>query len=360
MTGAVRFARLGGLAALLALVACAKISEPQPPHVAVPKPAADLTLRQVGDEIRLVVSMPAQNTDGSRALTLGEVEVFRFAGDAAQSNALPEDAFLAGAQRIQAIPAASLGRYLKNGMLEFADSFRADPDSFYGRGLRYAIRFINKNNQTAGLSNQVFVAPLAIPAAPGGVSAQVGRDRILLSWQPPERNAEGSAPPRIAGYNVYRTEDPKSAPAAPLNPEPLLSPQYADQSFEFGKTYYYSVSVIGNRQQPPAESLPSDPIQVSPRDIFPPGMPKNPIFVVETGAVILMWGAPDDADVAGYRVYRKEQGALERVLLQEALIVGLSYRDTVPQLGKTYEYSIAAVDTHQNEGPPAVVQVEVR
>jgi hypothetical protein len=359
---AIRFAGLLGpaLSGLLALSACAKISEPQPPQVLVPKPAADLSLRQVADRILLSVSMPMENTNGSRAPVVGEVEIFRLMGDRGQKAVLPQDLFLAQAQRIQSIRAEALGRYLKDGALHFEDSSFPDPETLYGSGFRYAVRFINRKNQTAGLSNQIFVAPVAIPVAPEGISSTVERDQIRLSWKPPETNVDGSVPARIAGYNVYRSMDAGSFPAAPLNGEPLPAPAYADRRFEFDTTYYYAVTVVGSRDELSAESLPSAPHAVAARDTFAPGMPKSPVSVVEGGMVMLMWGAPDDGDLAGYRVYRKEEQAPAPSLLQNALITSLNFRDAAAQPAKKYEYSIAAVDTHGNEGPAAIVIVEVR
>jgi len=49
-----------------------------------------------------------------------------------------------------------------------------------------------------------------------------------------------------------------------------------------------------------------------------------------------------------------------RVPLQTQLVVTLSFRDDQVRRGVQYEYSIAAVDTHGNEGPAATVTVEVQ
>jgi hypothetical protein len=345
---------------ILVLGGCAKISEPQPPQVLVPKPATDLKVRQYADKILLSVSMPEENTNGSRTLALGEVEIFRLAVDRGNSSALPQAAFVAQAERIQLVQAEGLGRYLKDGMLNLWDSAASDPDKFYAQGFLYAVRFINRKNQTAGLSNQAYMAPVAIPIAPQEISKTLSRDSVRLTWAPPVKNTDGSMPARIAGYNVYRSEDPKAFPASPLNAEPLPQAEFIDRSFAFDKSYYYEVTVVGSRENPYAESLPSAHFEVATADVFPPGMPKNLAYVVEKGFVMLLWGAPDDTDVAGYRVYRTEEGSTERILLQEQLVTTLSFRDDKASPGKKYQYGVAAVDTHKNEGPAATVIVEVQ
>jgi hypothetical protein len=225
------------------------------------------------------------------------------------------------------------------------------------QGLRYAVRFINRKNQAAGLSNQVFIAPVPMPAAPDPPVFEVAEDRIRVVWKEPRTNTDGSTPPTVAGYNVYRAEKPDGFGAAPLNDSLLQRPEFEDRSFEFGKTYYYSVSIVGSRENPYAESRPSEPAVVTPRDTFPPGAPVNLNAVAEGGVVILLWSAPSATDIAGYRIYRRVEGA-ERVLLEPELLNELSYRDSKVEAGRSYTYSVHAVDTHGNEGPPAETSVD--
>jgi len=348
--------------ALLGFGACAKTGDPQPPQVLVPKPAGDLAARQFSDRILLTVTPPAMNTDGSRVTTLGRIDVFRLGGDSrSDAGPEPEAAFLARAVKVFSVPAADFTRYLRDGTLAFWDvSAAADPAAFYTRSFRYAALFISRKNQAAGLSNQAFLAPIPIPAAPADLSCAFSPDFIRLSWTPPDRNGDGSVPPRIAGYNVYRTEDPKIFPSAPVNPEPLPGPDFADRGFEFDKVYYFAVSVVGSRTNPYVESLASPLLRVAPVDTFPPGVPKDLTAVVENGTVTLLWGPPDDADLAGYRVFRQEEGAAARTLLQARLVTTLSCRDDQVRAGRKYEYIVVAVDTHGNESLAAVRTVEVQ
>ena len=351
--------RLWVIVWLLGLAACAKIADPQPPEVLIPKAATDLAARQIGSKIVLAVSMPVENTNGARTLTLGAVEVFRLAGDRSDTGPLEQDAFLTAAERIFGIPAARLAAFLDNGRLAFTDPSANDPQTLYSQGYRYAVRFINKHNQTSGLSNQAFIAPVPIPAAPDGLTSSVMRDRILLAWRVPARNADGSSPARIAGYNVYRTRDPKAFPPLPVNAGPLPGPEYEDREFEFDQLYYYVVTVVGSREAPYAESLPSQALAVTPRDIFPPGAPRNLSCVLQNG-VVLLWEPPDDADLAGYRVIREEADGTGRMVLQDEPAAALSFRDQTAVAGKKYQYSVVAVDRKGNAVQPAVIQVVVQ
>lgn len=40
---------------------CAKIADPQPPDIRIPKPASDLSVQQLSDYVILSVSKPIQN-----------------------------------------------------------------------------------------------------------------------------------------------------------------------------------------------------------------------------------------------------------------------------------------------------------
>ena len=347
---------------LLGLAACAKTGEPQPPQILITKAALDLAARQQGTKILLTVSIPVENTNGTRALVPDRAEVFRLtAPGRSDAGPLSEANFLAHALLIRSFTAQELEKIGAEGRMHLVDQpDPKDPDAIYAQGYLYAVRFMNRKNQTAGLSNQAWIAPVAMPDAPAGLSAELFADSVRLSWTAPQENSDGTLPARIAGYNIYRQAESSGFPTAPLNPEPVSETFFDDRSFELDKTYYYAVSVVGSRENPYAESLPAVPIPVTPRDTFPPGPPKNLAGLVEGGAVTLMWGPPDAIDVTGYRVYRREEGTADRILLSERLVTTLSYRDEQVQPGKRYEYAIFAVDTHQNSSQAAVTIVEVR
>lgn len=346
----------------LFLTGCAKTGEPHPPAVLVPKPAADLVARQYSDQVLLAFSMPAQNTDGSPVDVLGSIEIWRRTDERTnKAFALTDPEFLKGAEKIQSIAADKISAFQRDKMILIRDDLAfADRSSIYSKEFRYAVRFVNRKRQSAGLSNQSIVAPVPIPPPPRNLSAEVTQDFIRLKWAAPAENMDGSVPPRIAGYNIYRTEDPKNFPAAPLNHDLVSKPEFEDRDFVFDKTYYYSVSIVGSRENPYGESLASAALALLPRDTFPPGAPQNLNGVAAGPAVLLLWAAPPERDVAGYRVYRREDGETAPRLLQQELVKALSYRDEKVQQSRKYSYRVTAVDTYGNEGPAAEAEVEIQ
>jgi hypothetical protein len=206
----------------------------------------------------------------------------------------------------------------------------------------------------------VRIEPHPIPPPPEGLSATVSEHSIQLKWNAPLQNMDGSEPARIAGYDIYRSETKDQFPADPINKsDPLAKAEYEDRDFEFRKTYYYAVRTIGSLQNPRAESLLSMTIKVPANDTFPPSPPRDFKALPEGGAVILLWAPSLSTDVAGYKIYRQEKGSSARQLLQNKLITSWSFRDKDVAPGKSYEYSVLAVDLSENESEEASATAEI-
>jgi hypothetical protein len=349
------------LFALIINAGCAKIGDPQPPEVRIPRPAVDLAASQISDFVELTVSLPTRNTDDSPATTLKEISVYRLAGEAAgkETAMLPDDQFMQPANRIFLIPAAEILKYQRTKDSSGADIIHIpDKAMAYSHPLRYAVVFLNKKGQAAGLSNQAYIKPIPIPAPPRGLSSEVTEDAIRLQWIPPSANMDGSEPPRIAGYNIFRSEDPKAFPTIPINASPVQEAGYSDGNFSFDKTYYYAIGVVGSPRNPHAESLLSESIAVVVQDHFPPAPPEKLDSICENGTVTLFWTPSASADVAGYRIYRREEAKPAGQVLQNELVTALSFRDTSVRAGTQYIYGVTAVDTHGNESRPAQTSAE--
>ena len=354
------------IALFLALTAvfsggCAKIGDPQPPEIRIPLPASDLNARQVSDFIVLTFAKPERNTNGSEVTTLRSVHIYRLAEDPGLSSdpaSLPQDEFMKGALRVMSIPSSRFQEYLQDNKFTIQDRLFTAASPGYSRTLRYAVLFVNNKNQAAGLSNQALIRPIPIPSAPAGISAEATQDSIKLKWTAPAENMDGSTPPRIAGYRIYRSEEPGKLASSPRVPDVIQLTEFEDRDFRFDTTYYYAVSTVGNLRNPDAESLPSAPIRVDSRDTFPPAPPSDFNAILQAGTAVLLWTASPSSDVAGYRIYRKEKGTAARQLVQQELIPVLSFRDAQVEPGKEYEYEIRTVDTHGNESPPVLAELE--
>lgn len=354
-----------GLALLIYLAlttGCAKIGEPHPPEVRIPKPAADLAAHQLADTILLKVTKPTENTDGSTVTTLASVDVYRLSGDRSAvlaAAALPDAEYAARAERILSIPSSRLADYVRGDSIYIQDKLDGEDRSLiYSQTRQYAVLFVNKKNQAAGFSNKVTFAPVVIPPAPSGLSAVLEEDCIRLKWNAPLENMDGSKPPRIAGYKIFKAEGSAEFPPEPIHADLVQGTVFEDRSFEFDKTYRYAIRTVGSAQNPYAESLPSEILSVETRDTFPPSPPENFHAIRQEGSIILLWAPSSSPDVAGYRIYRQDKTSAARVLLQKELITVFNHRDAQPEGHGSY--AIQAIDTHGNESALVEAEVEAR
>jgi hypothetical protein len=348
---------------VLSCAGCAKIGEPQPPEIRIPQKAADLAARQSSDTVVLTVSKPEQNTNGSEATTMKSLEllcVTEEPGASGPAAPLPQEQFLKAALTVLSIPASRFSEYLNDKTFVLRDRPFPGSPGFYSRTFRYAVLFTNTKNQSAGLSNQVVIAPVAIPNPPAGLSAKGSQESINLSWTEPSENMDGSKPPRIAGFNVYRFDDASKGPPVRLNQNPVQGSAFEDRTFQFDTTYRYAVSTVGNLDNPNAESLPSEAISFVSKDVFPPSPPKGFDAILQGDTVILIWEPSSSPDVAGYRLYRRKKGTAARQIVQSGLVQALSFRDSQVDPSKEYEYEIQAADAHGNESEAAKTEMERR
>ncbi|MDI9613883.1 MAG: fibronectin type III domain-containing protein [Acidobacteriota bacterium] len=336
-------------AALLALafIACARIADPQPPLLRLPTPPTDLSAHQAGMEVVLEITPPERNSDGSSAVTTARAEVFRIIETGPLPHPLPGRDFLDQAGRVLSLPRKQFAEVAAGEPLVLRDPIAAAPGGY--PPLRYAVAFVDGRGRAAGLSNQVRIEPVPVPVQPSGLSAEVTESAILLRWEPPLENMDGSRPPRIAGYLVYRSEDPERFPAVPLGTAPQEGTLFADREFEFDRTYHYVVRALARPGEPVALGAPSPAATVTTRDLFPPLPPENLSAIHEGDDIVLFWTPSPSPDVAGYRVLRRTGEEAFAPVIGELVRVP-TYRDPGAAGGR-YEYAVEAVDAHSNASP---------
>jgi hypothetical protein len=222
--------------------------------------------------------------------------------------------------------------------------------------ITYAVEVLNSNGRSAGLSNQVRVPAAPTLPPPTGFTADVQKEGVLLGWQ------GMTEPHQVASiahsFYVYRHDE--QGAEVMLGSVPLSGSarvQFLDRTFEWEKTYTYRATVVTLIAQPTGETVPvegddTEPVSVKTNDVFPPAVPAE-LQAVFSGAgqrpfVDLIWAPVTDADLAGYNVYRREEGA-PAVKLNPSPVGAPAYRDTSVTPGRHYIYSVAAIDVRGNE-----------
>jgi hypothetical protein len=360
------------LFSILILYGCAAPGEPLERKPPTPNTVNDLAASQSGNDVILTFILPRDSVEKREILKPISVNVYRNFEPVSPLNS-PAATAPANPTLLLTIPPAMVDRYTVQGRVRFVDSLRAEDFSAAGREAVYLVRTFVSSKKLSSSSN---VAALAIypPANPiADLKAAFSRSGVTLSWTPPEKTLSGTAP-NIAFYQIYRAEM-ESAPNAGANPaadgntEPsnpkvpfariaeAASPPYTDTQTELGKTYVYSVRSVAQYPGVQLESVDSNFATITPKDVFPPPAPQDLVaaFVPAAGGtpayLDLSWSISAATDIAGYNVYRSEDPSRPGTRVNSELLLTPAFRDMNALPGRTYFYTVTAIDRSGNESP---------
>ena len=341
---------------------CGKRRPPLPPIERVQQRTEFLSGAQQGNEVILSWPAPRRNAPDSSVQSIRRIDVYRLAERPGAPLALTEEEFSARATLVGSVTYEQIqtagDTITYRDVLELA----GQPTR-----LRYAVRYVNAEGQRAAFSNFLSIEPAArIAQAPALSPPKLAEEAITLSWQPPAANIDGSTPVNLLGYNVYRTDESQTdLGSQPINSALISGTEYADKSFQFGKDYRYIVRSVslgtGGGQ---VESLNSNSVAASPRDVFPPAAPERPSIAAPEPAsarLAIFFAANKETDIAGYNIYRSTDPDLPKqswTRLNQTLLTRTTYQDERVEPGKTYYYYVVAVDKAGNVSPPSEVGSE--
>ena len=351
---------------ILLTAGCGAPGDPTPPAPPVPAAISDLAARQAGDGVQLVFTLPAVAISGDKLLAPPAVEILR--GSLKPDGSPDAKSF----RSVYTIPGALVDNYRSGNHIVFTDPIEPlETKAHPGAAVAYLVRTRASQKRSSADSNVVSLRVFPVPEPVSSVVARVTESAIELSWTIPTRTSAGDPLPSLDAYHIYRTEINSASPSSleihpsgkgEANPVPLLDSSqtnsYRDTSFTFDRTYIYTIRSVIQVNGTSLESSDSQPVTVTPHDIFPPATPQSLVAVSPRCAppdalyVDLSWAINLETDLAGYRVYRSdEEGARGRPI--ELLWPVPSYRDTSVQSGRSYWYSVTALDRAGNESPPS-------
>ena len=345
------------------LAGCAAPGEPIERRPPVPTPISDLAAVQRGSDVTLTFTMPNETVQKLPLKSPPAVEIYRgFSppGSPAQNMSL-----------VATIPPSKLTQYSEHGQVRYTDAVPAqDFAQHSGADAIYSVRTRATEKKESEDSNLVAV-PLVVPPAPiSDAKAQVTRDSIQLTWTAPSALVTG-APAKILGFHIYRVElEPppagnsvappqRKSPLAQIGETDASTATFADAHFSFGATYEYSIRSVFASGSETLESGDSNLVDVTPRDVFPPAAPLGleVIYVPAEGgapaSLDLSWAISPETGVAGYNVYRSEQEGTRGERLNSALLRTPAFRDMNAVPGRTYFYTVTAIDTAGLESAPS-------
>ena len=340
------------LLAASSIIGCGAPGAPQPPSLNLPLPVANLSAVRIGDAVRLTWTVSTRTTDRVALKHPVTARVCRAVGTGSCTNIA----------RLT-LPPAAAGAYTDT----LPPELTHPPD----RLLRYEVALVNHAGKSAGPSNVVYSAAGAAPAALTGLTWLMRSDGVLLSWAPssePERTVTFhlervllTAPPadqvRAAAFGP---STPPAAQALVVHGRDGVDPGRAvDTSIGFNQRYRYVVERVASLEldghEVEIQGAPSEAIEVTTKDTFPPAVPQGLEAVADTAgaAIDLSWTPDSESDLAAYHVYRRDAQGGEPAQRIATSNGEPSFRDTSVQPGHTYAYSVSAIDQSGNESKPS-------
>jgi hypothetical protein len=357
----------------LLLASCAQTGPPLPPSLELPKPPNDLRASRKGNRVTLSWSEPTLTTDRQGVRYTGptlvcrssESEITACGNPAATLPAPPAAPQKGGSTR----PAAQKSGAPRPAPLTYTDTLNAamqrqDPAA----EVTYAVEILNRSARGAGLSNRVHVPAVVTLPPPSDLAAELTGDGVALTWT--SAGESQNVPLLQQRYRIYR-RDESSGKDEIAGEVPVGGPgpaHFTDSGFEWEGTYLYRITAVSIIKRPDSEvQVEGDdtaPVRVIAHDVFPPNVPAG-LQAAYSGEgqkpfIDLIWAPVTNADLAGYNVYRSEylsetksaaaeEAGEKMVKLNSELVKSPSYRDSAVVSGKTYSYSVSAVDVRGNE-----------
>lgn len=342
-----RFLALFALAASAGLCGCGLPGAPQPPSLGVPKAIGDLQAGRKGSLVTLAWSEPKETTDG---------ELIRKPGQMVVDRAVEGRAF----QKIAIVPlepALKAGQAAHPSASDDISGLLANPatsDFFL-----YEVFSLSSRGRTSLPSNVVSVPAVLTVTPPQSLALKLTPDGVSINFDVPQAPASN----RLDSQFIFRIERREQgaaenvAPAiiAQVKPGQQVLP-ITDSGIEWEKTYTYWVTPVtlwrAGVQQGEVEGDDSPSSSIFAHDIFPPATPLGleAVFsgMIQQPGIDLTWRPNAEEDLAGYNVYRHTDGT-SPVKINNQLLKTPAFHDPDVALGKTYFYSVSAVDLRGNE-----------
>jgi hypothetical protein len=226
----------------------------------------------------------------------------------------------------------------------------------------YAVEVLNRSARGEGLSNRVHVPAVVTLPPPADLAAELTGDGVVLNWT--SAGESQNTPLLQHRYRIYRLDESsgKDTIAGEVHLGEPGPAHFTDSGFDWERAYLYRIAAVSVIKRPDSEvQVEGDdtpPVRIIAHDVFPPAVPAG-LQAAYSGEgqkpfIDLIWAPVTTADLAGYNVYRSEietgsSASQQMVKLNSGLVKSPSYRDSAVTSGKTYTYSVSAVDVRGNE-----------
>jgi hypothetical protein len=349
---------LAALAVLL-LPACGRKLPPEAPLLVLPARVEPVRISQEGGDVVLRFPFPAVTNSGATLTDLTKVTITREIAGAREGQRVPpppadaaqrereERAYKARAETIAELSPGDLDAATVG-----PDVVVRDPlvplyrEKRIGKVLlRYAVTATRDRKRVSELSPIAAIIPRVPPDRPLRVVGTVEENRVCLDWWPPAEMLDGTRPPTVAGYAIYRRDASEEEYEDKPVGVAIGALTYVDETARPDRAYVYTVRAAPVADTPLILGPAADEVPVSTKDVFPPPAPEGLLILEETGGARLVWNPSLAPDLAAYRVYRLDGETRTRLGdgLKDPLFFDAGAK------GRTY--GVTAVDKAGNESP---------
>lgn len=327
------------------LASCGQPGSPQPPSLQLPRSVDSLSATRKGDQVTLRWLPPNRFTDGHTIRKIGPTHICRTPGTTPAATCT-----VVGT--LPAPPEAPKRKPPTREAVEYQDTLPPSLVQTSPTGsVMYGVEVLNTHGRSVGVSTQIAISTAPALPPPTDLAATVGENGVTLHWHP-------VLAPAVSGvsflYQLSRRGE--NADFAPIATVPIDQSEYVDQTFEWEKKSDYRIAVLTEKSGSSVlvEGNDSPTVNIFAHDIFPPAQPRE-LQAVFSGPgqkpfIDLSWAPNLEPDLAGYNVYRHEEGQ-PPARINPQLVTAPSFRDEHVEAGKTYTYSVSAIDLRQNESP---------
>ncbi|MCW5210667.1 fibronectin type III domain-containing protein, partial [Desulfobulbus sp. N3] len=191
-------------------------------------------------------------------------------------------------------------------------------------------------------SNQVNFTWETPPAVPQDLVAEVGDNMVALQWQAVSGYVDGSKADNIK-YQVSRRKDKEAF----QNVGSLLTEsEFVDTEVSGGHEYTYRVQALSEYDDEDMVTGEfSKPLEVEVVDFIAPATPENVTTARTAASVKIFWDQGEEADLAGYRIYRRLGNEDDPSMIGEVKMPYNIYEDTeAPDENMYVYYSVSSFD----------------
>ena len=187
-----------------------------------------------------------------------------------------------------------------------------------GASYTYNVKACNSDGCSANSAGVSATAPVAVPAAPGNVSAMSLSGYAYISWSA----VSGATSYRVLKVNGMTT------------PATTSATNYADTAVTVGNTYTYQVSACNSSGC--SAGVNTNAVTIAPP---PPQMPTGVTATASGGAIVIGWSAVSGA--TSYTIQKNAGGVISTI----PGVTGTSYSDRSISAGASYTYNVKACNS---------------